>query len=90
MTNLDVKMRSEKGTAQCCRLRETGWIPGVLYGGQGGSVDVSLNAKQLLLAVRKGMANFELQGEVGGKVVLKAVQYNGLGNQVLHVDLLRA
>lgn len=90
MTNLDVKMRSEKGTAQCCRLRQTGWIPGVLYGGQGGSVDVSLNAKQLLLAVRKGLANFELQGEVGGKVVLKAVQYNGLGNEVLHVDLLRA
>ncbi|MDP1562931.1 MAG: hypothetical protein Q8M16_16255 [Pirellulaceae bacterium] len=90
MTNLDVKLRSEKGTAQCCRLRETGWIPGVLYGGDGGNVDVSLNAKQLLLAVRKGMANFELQGEVSGKVVLKAVQYNGLGSVVLHVDLLRA
>ncbi|MBL8891641.1 MAG: hypothetical protein JNL67_16800 [Planctomycetaceae bacterium] len=90
MKSLDAKLRSEKGTAQCCRLRETGWIPGVLYGGKGENVEVSLNAKQLLLAVRKGLAKFELTGEVSGNVVLKSVQYDGLGSEVLHVDLLRA
>jgi large subunit ribosomal protein L25 len=90
VTNLDAKLRSEKGTAECCRLRETGWIPGVLYGGKGENVEVSLNAKQLLLAVRKGFAKFELQGEVSGNVMLKAVQYDGLGSELLHVDLMRA
>jgi large subunit ribosomal protein L25 len=87
---LDVKLRAAKGTADCRRLRDTGWIPGVLYGGQGGNVDIAVDAKQVSLAVRKGLANFDLQGEVAQKAVLKAVQYDGLGSTVLHVDLLRA
>lgn len=89
VTSLDVKLRSEKGTANCGRMRDAGRIPGVIYGGGGGNVDVSLDAKQLTMAVRKGLANFELQGEVSEKVVLKAVQYDGLGSNVLHVDFVR-
>lgn len=90
MTNLDAKLRTEKGSAECGRLRQTGRIPAVVYGGEGGSVDVSLCAKQISLAVSKGLANFELQGELNEKVTLKAVQYDPFGNRVLHVDLLRA
>lgn len=90
MTNLDAKLRAEKGSAECGRLRQTGWIPAVVYGGQGGNVDVSLCAKQVGLAVSKGLSNFVLQGELNEKVTLKAVQYDPLGTQVLHVDLLRA
>jgi len=89
VTNLDAKLRTEKGSAQCGRLRQAGRIPAVVYGGQGGNVDISLCAKQLSLAVSKGLANFELQGELNEKVTLKAVQYNPFGSRVLHVDLVR-
>ncbi len=90
MTSLDVKKRSAKGSTESQRLRESGWIPAVVYGGQGGNVDIALSEKQLTAAVRKGLSQFELQGELSEKVVLKAVQYDGLGSHVLHVDFVRA
>lgn len=90
MTQLDVKLREERGTMKSCRLREQGLIPGVIYGGKSENVFVSINAKQLTLAVKKGLANFSLQGEVNENVVLKEVQYDGLGSDVLHVDLIRS
>jgi len=72
-----------------CRLREEGLIPAIIYGGKTENVMVSINAKQLNNAVKKGLANFELHGDVTEKVVLKAVQYDGMGSTVLHVDLVR-
>jgi large subunit ribosomal protein L25 len=90
VTNLDVKFREEKGTARCNRLRAAGRIPGVIYGAGGACVDVSMDAKQLTSAVKKGLAQFQLAGDVTEKVTLQSVQYDGLGTSVLHVDLLRA
>ncbi len=89
MTNLDVKLRDKCGTMNSCRLREEGLIPAIIYGGKTENVMVSINAKQLNNAVKKGLANFELHGDVTEKVVLKAVQYDGMGSTVLHVDLVR-
>ena len=90
MTNLDVKLRKVSGTMDCCRLREEGFVPGIIYGGGGECVMVSLSAKELNLVVSKGLANFSLTGELNENVRLQAVQYDGLGSTVLHVDFLRA
>lgn len=89
MTDLEVKLRQASGTAECMRLREQGLVPGVIYGGGGDNVNIALSEKQLTRLVRKGMANFNLQGEVTGSAVLKDVQYDGLGSTVMHVDLMR-
>lgn len=90
MTNLEVKLRQAKGTAECMRLREEGMVPGVIYGGGGENVMVSLSAKELNRIVQKGLANISLQGEITENVVLKDVQYDGLGSTVMHVDFIRA
>ncbi len=90
MTNLDVKLRQVSGTSDCIRLREEGMTPGVIYGGGGENVMVSLNTKELTNVVMKGLANFSLTGEVTENVRLQDVQYDGLGSTVLHVDFVRA
>ena len=89
MTNLDEKLRQASGTAECMRLREEGLVPGIIYGGGGENVSISLVAKQVNLLVKKGLANVTLQGELNEQVTLQDVQYDGLGSTVMHVDFLR-
>lgn len=72
------------------RLRDEGLVPGVIYGGGGENVMISLNAKALNKVVQNGLANISLQGDVTENVVLKDVQYDGLGSTVMHVDFIRA
>jgi large subunit ribosomal protein L25 len=39
--------RSDRGKNEARRLRQTGKVPAVLYGGKGNSITLALNAKQI-------------------------------------------
>ncbi|HEX8523922.1 MAG TPA: 50S ribosomal protein L25 [Tepidisphaeraceae bacterium] len=82
--------RSELGSRANKRLRDKGLVPGVVYGHKEAVVTVTLPKKELVGHLNHGAHLFELG--VDGKnetVLVKEVQYDHLGAEVLHVDFAR-
>jgi len=85
--------RSERGKNEARRLRQSGKVPAVLYGGTGGPITLSVNAKQVGAILRSESGHNTLfQVELGGKeepAILKDWLVDPLSGKLLHVDLLR-
>jgi large subunit ribosomal protein L25 len=90
-TKLDVKSRAAEGSRAARRLRRSGRVPGVLYGGGGDSVGFDADARELRLALAASGAVLDLSvdGERATPVVLKEAQRDPVRGQTVHVDLLR-
>ena len=87
---IDAKPRSALGSRANKRLRDQGLVPGVVYGHKEAVVPVQLPKKELVTQLNKGAHLFELG--VDGKnetCLIKEVQYDHLGQEVLHVDFAR-
>jgi large subunit ribosomal protein L25 len=90
-TKLDVNSRAADGSRAARRLRRSGRVPGVLYGGGGDSQGFDVDARDLRLALASSGAVLDLSVD-GGKatpVVLKEAQRDPVRGQTVHVDLLR-
>src|SRR5271170_2651956 len=90
-TKLDVKSRAADGSRAARRLRRTGRVPGVLYGGEGEALGFDADARELRLALASSGAVLDLSID-GGKttpVVLKEAQRDPVRGQTVHIDLLR-
>ena len=87
---LKATKRTDAGTRKARALRKEGLIPGVLYGHGEETVSLSLEANQLMLALRHGekLLDIELDG-THQNVLIKAIQYDTWGKEVLHIDLTR-
>jgi large subunit ribosomal protein L25 len=90
-TKLDVSSRVADGSRAARRLRRSGRVPGVLYGGGGESQGFDVDARDLRLALARSGAVLDLSVD-GGKatpVVLKEAQRDPVRGQTVHIDLLR-
>ena len=88
--NVTVKPRSELGSRANKRLRDSGFIPGVIYGHKEAVVPVTLPKKEVVNHLNHGTHLFDLALDVKNEMVLvKEVQYDHLGMEVLHVDFAR-
>jgi large subunit ribosomal protein L25 len=90
-TKLDVSSRAAGGSREVRRLRRSGRVPGVLYGGDGDSVSFDADARDLRLALARSGAVLDLSVD-GGKatpVVLKETQRDPVRGETIHIDLLR-
>ncbi len=90
---LKVKERQSFGSSESRRLRQSGWIPGVLYGGGNSSVPLAVEAKSLKKALGRegGSAIISLTFEGKKKehpVILKEYQNDPVGRGLLHVDFM--
>ena len=85
--------RSDRGKNEAKRLRQTGKVPAVLYGGKGEAITLALNAKQVGAILRSASGHNTLfQVDLAGKhepAILKDWQVDPLSGNLLHVDLLR-
>jgi large subunit ribosomal protein L25 len=82
--------RSELGSRANKRLRDAGKLPGVIYVHKLAVVPITLPKKEVVKHLDKGAHLFALT--VGGQaenVLVKDVQYDHLGMEVLHVDFTR-
>src|SRR5947207_13747329 len=82
--------RGELGSRANKRLRDAGKLPGVIYGHKEAVVPVTLPKKEVVGHIHHGAHVFELQ--LSGKsetVLVKEVQYDHLGLEVIHVDFAR-
>jgi large subunit ribosomal protein L25 len=85
--------RSDRGKNEARRLRKSGQVPAVLYGGKGESLTLSVNAKQVGGILRSETGHNTLfQVSVSGKqqpAIFKAWQVDPVSGNLLHVDLIR-
>jgi large subunit ribosomal protein L25 len=90
-TKLDVASRDPDGSRSARRLRRTGRIPGVLYGGGDEPVNFSVDARELRLALAASGAvvDLSIDGAKASPVVLKETQRDPVRGETTHVDLLR-
>src|SRR4051812_5730163 len=88
--NISAKPRSELGSRANKRLRDSGQIPGVIYGHKEAVVTVTLPKKDVVGHLNRGAHLFDLSVDgKSEKVLVKEVQYDHLGIEVLHVDFAR-
>jgi len=84
------KPRSELGSRANKRLRDAGLLPGVVYGHKEAVVPVTLPRKELVGHLNRGAHVFELAIEgKSERVLVKEVQFDHLGLEVIHVDFAR-
>jgi large subunit ribosomal protein L25 len=90
-TKLNVNSRAAGGSRTARRLRRSGRVPGVLYGGGGESVGFDADARELRLALAGtgAVLDLSIDGKRATPVVLKEAQRNPVRGETTHVDLLR-
>jgi large subunit ribosomal protein L25 len=89
-TKLSISSRTPEGSRSTRRLRRSGRVPGVLYGGDGEPVAFSADARELrnALAARGAVLEVVADGDAT-PAVLKSAQYHPVRGETMHVDLLR-
>ena len=90
---VEAAARDSRGKNEARRLRVTGRVPAVLYGGKGAAIALAVNAKQVGAILRSPSGyNTLFQVDLNGKhepAILKDWQVDPLTGRLLHVDLLR-
>jgi large subunit ribosomal protein L25 len=86
---LNVSVRSELGSGRVRRLRRSGRIPAILYGHGEANVNLAIPTTEIRAALRHGSKLVDLKGSLSEKALIRAVQWDCYGVDVLHVDLTR-
>ena len=86
---LQAEARSSRGKRNAKRLRASGKVPAVLYGHGEKSVSLAIPAEQLTAAVRHGSRVVDLKGAVSDSALVRELQYDTFGIEILHVDFTR-
>ncbi len=90
---ISARKREMQGTGPARRLRRQGRVPGIVYGGEQGPVNIELDHKDLSLNLRNerfhaSILSLELAG-TKEQVLLRAVTMHPYRPQVEHVDFQR-
>ena len=90
-SKLEVRSRDAQGSRAARRLRRTGRVPGVIYGGGGDPLGFDVDARELrhALAASGAVLDLSLDGAKATPVVLKEAQRDPVRGETVHVDLLR-
>jgi large subunit ribosomal protein L25 len=87
---LKAEIRQHIGSKDATRLRKQGQIPAVVYGHKKEPVAIALDAKSFIEGLHHGRRLVEVEIDKKNETVLvKDVQYDYLGTEVIHVDLMR-
>ena len=90
-TKLDVSSREAHGSREVRRLRRTGRVPGVVYGGNDGPLSFDVDERELrhALAAQGAVLDLSIDDAASTPVVLKDTQRDPVRGETLHVDLVR-
>jgi len=90
-TKLEVTSRDEQGSRAMRRLRRSGRVPGIIYGGKGEPVNFHVDARILrnTLAHAHAVVDVSLDGGKAEPVMVKELQRHPVRGEILHADLLR-
>jgi large subunit ribosomal protein L25 len=90
-TKLSLNARDPQGSRTARRLRRSGEVPGVIYGGEGEPSHFSVDARILrnTLAHSGAILDISVDGGKAAPVLVKDVQRHPVRGEIVHVDLLR-
>jgi large subunit ribosomal protein L25 len=89
-TKLSISARTVEGSRATRRLRRTGRVPGILYGGDTEPLAFSVDARELRHALAAHGAVLEVaDGGSSTPAILKSAQYHPVRGETMHIDLLR-
>ena len=87
---IKAEIRTTLGTKDASRLRDKGMLPAIVYGHKKEPVAISFDLHGFVENLHHGHRLFD--AELGGKaetVLVKDIQYDYLGKNVIHADLVR-
>src|SRR5215218_10408779 len=90
-TKLSLNARAPEGSRTARRLRRSGEVPGVIYGGDGEPSHFSVDARILrnTLAHSGAILDISIDGGAASPVLVKDLQRHPVRGEIMHVDLLR-
>jgi large subunit ribosomal protein L25 len=93
-TTVKAKARSDFGSGASKRIRRSGLVPAVVYGGSGESVTVSLDPKDIFRLLRSEsgrntILDLKIEGGATNNVILKDWQVDPVKETILHADFQR-
>src|SRR3954468_15725345 len=90
-SSLDVTARSVDGSRTARRLRRSGQVPGIVYGGGEEPAPFAVDGRLLrqALARRGAVLDLVVDGGQAQPVVVKDQQHHPVRGDLLHIDLLR-
>jgi large subunit ribosomal protein L25 len=84
------EIREHTGSKHAADIRERGRIPAIMYGHKQESVSLSLDKHNLVEGIHHGYRVADVQiGRKKETVMFKELQYDHLGKNIIHVDLMR-
>jgi len=87
---LKAEIREQTGSGHAAKVRKQGRIPAIVYGHKQEPVAISLDAHNLVEGLHHGHRVFDVQiGKKKETMIIKDLQYDYLGRDIIHVDLMR-
>lgn len=84
------EIREQTGSGHAAKVRKQGRIPAVVYGHKKKPMAISLDAHNLVEGLHHGHRVFDVQiGKKNETMIVKDLQYDHLGRNIIHVDLMR-
>jgi large subunit ribosomal protein L25 len=88
--NVTAEPRTQLGSRANKRLRDSGKLPGVIYGHKQAVLPITLPKKEVVNFLEHGRHLFAVSlGGQSENVLVKDVQYDHLGMDIIHVDFAR-
>ena len=86
---LEVEERPEQGSRSARRLRREGYVPGIVYGGDGACQSFKVGTRELRAALVAGSAVIDLKVAGGAvrPVIVKDQQTHPVRGEIVHLDL---
>jgi len=90
-TKLSLNARDPEGSRTARRLRRSGEVPGVIYGGDGEPSHFSVDARILrnTLARSGAILDISVDGGKSSPVLVKDLQRHPVRGEIMHVDFIR-
>lgn len=88
---LAARKRERTGSRYSRRIREQGGLPAVVYGHKRDPLSITLDAKEALAHITRGekVYTLDIEGGETETVLLRELQYDYLGTNIVHCDLSR-
>ena len=87
---LKAEIREHTGSNTVRKMREQGRIPAIVYGHKMEPAAISLDAHNFIEGLHHGQRLIDVQiGKTKEKTIVKELQYDYLGKNIIHVDLMR-
>lgn len=94
MFNVEAAARETFGKNAARRLRHSGRIPGIVYGGGGPAVSVAVDPKAIVRILRSeaghnAIFTLQIPDKAPARVMLREWQWEPIHGDLLHVDMVR-